>query len=169
MSSIVTGALTLKVVTPYQKEPWTNACKGGIRSALQYMGKGCFDLSETHYDTYTKSKMFKLLNVIKFNMQDALRYLVQNSCAAYRQMMAETCSITLGLDSSFEWGSDLKKSNLVPQRSPLLYIELQLTDQGATYGTNFEDIKGRDCTCLYEKKVVRMELIRVETLVENQS
>lgn len=28
----------------YLKEPWTNACKGGIRSALQYMGKGCFDL-----------------------------------------------------------------------------------------------------------------------------
>ena len=111
------------------------------------MGKGCFDLSETHYDTYTKSKMFKLLNVIKFNMQDALRYLVQNSCAAYRQIMAETCSITLGLDSSFEWGSDLKKSNLVPQRSPLLFIELQLTDQGATYGTNFEDIKGRDSNC----------------------
>ena len=32
-------------------------------------------LSETSFDTYSHSKMFKLLNVIKFNMQDALRYL----------------------------------------------------------------------------------------------
>ena len=93
MSSIVIRALTMKVVTPYQKEPWTNACKGGIRSALQYMGKGCFDLSETQYDTYTKSKMFKLLNVIKFNMQDALRYLVQNSC--HTQMFKTSFSFTI--------------------------------------------------------------------------
>ena len=28
----------------YLKEPWTNACKGGVRSALQYMGKGCYNL-----------------------------------------------------------------------------------------------------------------------------
>ena len=61
-------------------------------------------LSETSFDTYSHSKMFKLLNVIKFNMQDALRYLVENSCKQYHEMIKETCGVCVPLTSAFEWG-----------------------------------------------------------------
>ena len=105
--SQVSAATTISL---YLEDPWINQTRGGVRSALQYMGKGWFNLDEQNYATYAQSKMFKMLNVMRFNMQDALRYLVEGSCRSYLEMLEETCEPCLSIAQDFAWGQDLKNS-----------------------------------------------------------
>ena len=75
-------------------------------------------------------------------MKNIKHFKVENSCIAYHEMISETCSICLPLGPEFEWGKDLKKSTLVPQkRSPIIFIELTLTEDGGGFVTRFEDIQ----------------------------
>ena len=67
-------------------------------------------------------------------MQDALRYLVENSCKQYHEMIKETCGVCVPLTSAFEWGKGpfscqfhLKNQNFtwkMNENRPLLMVIL---------------------------------------------
>ncbi|CAG5113648.1 Oidioi.mRNA.OKI2018_I69.chr2.g7738.t1.cds [Oikopleura dioica] len=126
--------------TLYLGDPWVSAIKGGVRGALQYMGKGWFNLKENNYHTYSQSKMFLLLNVIRFNMQDALRYLVEGSCTNFVEMITDCCDPIQNIPQDFEWGPELKISNFVPERAPFLLMELQLGKEEVSYKVPYDDV-----------------------------
>ena len=136
--SQVSAATTISL---YLEDPWINQTRGGVRSALQYMGKGWFNLDEQNYATYAQSKMFKMLNVMRFNMQDALRYLVEGSCRSYLEMLEETCEPCLSIAQDFAWGKDLKNSKFVSPRAPILLMELVLGEEKAAYKTEIDAIE----------------------------
>ena len=56
------------------------------------------------------SKMKAFMEMVKFNMQDSLRYLVQDSLVNFTQMIVDACFATLHLDEEIVWGKDVINS-----------------------------------------------------------
>lgn len=58
---------------------WTDTLCKIIKKNIQKVGKGTFNLEEKVRDTYEQSKLKKILNVIKYKMQNILNELtIQN-------------------------------------------------------------------------------------------
>ena len=48
--------------------------------------------------------------MVKFNMQDSLRYLVQDSLVNFTQMIVDACYATNQIDEDIVWGKDVINS-----------------------------------------------------------
>ena len=94
--------------------------------------------------------MFKLLNVIKFNMQDALRYLVENSCKQYHEMIKETCGVCVPLTSAFEWGKgpfSWQERNFARKFTKILFKILILSENDLKTIKRFEKVHFDSTSC----------------------
>lgn len=78
-----------------------------ICSNLGRIGKGTFNLNESQWDMYTRSKMCSLMGVVRFKMQDSLRNLVQNSLLSLTHLMLDACHSVLNCPQDLVWGKDL--------------------------------------------------------------
>lgn len=97
----------------FLKDSWINTLKSGIRSCFLDFGKGWFNIKETDYSVYQISKLKKFMELVKFSMQDSLRFLVQDSLVNYTQMVVDSCWQVIDIKDTFEWPeSDLISSNL---------------------------------------------------------
>eukprot|EP00439_Symbiodinium_sp_Y106_P025971 s1194_g3.t1 len=65
------------------KEKWVNKLQKIMLQHFTNVGKGWFSIHETNPDTYRQGKMRKLLSVIRFVMQDTLRYFALDSVGHY--------------------------------------------------------------------------------------
>ncbi|KAK2152282.1 hypothetical protein LSH36_335g03002 [Paralvinella palmiformis] len=87
--------------------------------------------------------MKKFMEMVKFNMQDSLRYLVQESLVNFTQMVLDACHSTLTLTEDFSWGKDVVNSNFKPKKNALFLIDLVIDNQGVHYSTmltSFESV-----------------------------
>lgn len=91
----------------YLKDGWKLALKNAVRTCLRDVGKGWFNIHETNWNVYQVSKMKKLMERVKFNMQDSLRFLVQDSLVAFTQMIVDASKCTFDCDPEMTWGKDL--------------------------------------------------------------
>lgn len=80
---------------------------------LRDSGKGWFNIYETDYYVYSKSKLKKFLDSVKFCMQDALRYNVMSSINGFVKMIEDACIDCLNLNPAFEWSDDLRSSSIL--------------------------------------------------------
>ena len=53
----------------YLKDSWISALRAGVRTNLRDVGRGWFNLQECDWEVYQVSKLKKLVEMIKFNMQ----------------------------------------------------------------------------------------------------
>ena len=53
----------------YLKDSWISALRAGVRTNLRDVGRGWFNLQESDWEVYQASKLKKLIEMIKFNMQ----------------------------------------------------------------------------------------------------
>lgn len=90
----------------YLKDSWINTLKNGIRSCFLDSGKGWFNIKETDFSVYQISKLKKLMELVKFSMQDSLRFLVQDSLVHYTQMVVDACWQVVDIKPSFNWPDD---------------------------------------------------------------
>jgi dynein heavy chain len=58
-----------------------------IRLSLKDAGKGHYNLAESSFEAYRFSKLRRLLGLVRFSMEDSLRYLVQGSMAKFVAFM----------------------------------------------------------------------------------
>jgi dynein heavy chain len=57
------------------------------------VGKGWYNLAETNFETYRFSKLRRFLGLVRFGMEDSLRYLAEGSMAKFVAFMqVSTCS-----------------------------------------------------------------------------
>ena len=61
-------------IQTYLMQDWSHKIVSDILSCLRGHNKGAYNLEETQWDVYLVSKMRKLMNVVRFSMQDAIRY-----------------------------------------------------------------------------------------------
>uniref|UniRef100_T1J5R2 AAA+ ATPase domain-containing protein n=1 Tax=Strigamia maritima TaxID=126957 RepID=T1J5R2_STRMM len=157
----------------FLKDSWGSKIVIDIRGFIQYVGKGWFDMNETSWNIYQMSKLKKFLKVVKFMMQDSLRFLVLDSLKAFVQLITDAAKDTLMLTEKYEWGPDLKTSPFKPKRNPIFVLDLIIDNNGIRYGTEIESFqtvfvnlftKGVNATNIVEE-VERVEEVFVMTSI----
>ncbi|XP_072239156.1 dynein axonemal heavy chain 1 [Leuresthes tenuis] len=125
----------------YLQEEWTVTLGNNIRSTLCTFGKGAYNMNETRLEMYKYSKLCRLMNMVLFNMQDSVRYLVQDSLVSLTECLMETCHSVLTCPQDLVWGKNLINSPYKPKRNPLFLVDLVLDHSGVHYSTPMEDFK----------------------------
>lgn len=67
----------------FLKDKWSTALKKCIKDSLGGVGKGWFNLEEKNREVYQFSKLKKFMKMVNFMMEDALRFLVEDSTQKY--------------------------------------------------------------------------------------
>lgn len=97
-------------VQMFLKDSWISTLKVAMRSSLRDMSKGWYNLYETNWEVYLMSKLRKLMELLKYMLQDTLRFLVQDSLASFSQFISDACCSVLGCADDMVWGEDLINS-----------------------------------------------------------
>ncbi|XP_066265764.1 dynein axonemal heavy chain 1-like isoform X1 [Branchiostoma lanceolatum] len=119
----------------FLKDIWISTLRAAIRTSLRDVGKGWFNMHETNWAVYQISKLKRFMDMVKFSMQDSLRYLVQDSLVAFVQMTLDACHSVLDLQEDFAWGKDLIVSKFKPKKNALFLVDLVLDNQGVHFST----------------------------------
>ncbi|CAK0887706.1 unnamed protein product, partial [Prorocentrum cordatum] len=73
------------------KESWVVSLQKIILKNFENVGKGWFSIHESNPDTYRQGKMKKMLAVIRFMMQDTMRYFALDSIAQFCEGIEAYC------------------------------------------------------------------------------
>ncbi|NWH35887.1 DYH1 protein, partial [Chloropsis hardwickii] len=131
---------TFTQVQEFLKDTWINTIKTAIKSTLEDAGKW-FNLEESDWDAYQRSKLCKLMERIRFMLQDSLRYLVQKSLISFTQLVLDACQSVLNCSKDMEWGDDITNSPYVSQRSPLFVTHIELDSSGVLFSPSMESFE----------------------------
>eukprot|EP00794_Sanderia_malayensis_P012733 gene12733-14038_t len=128
-------------VQMFLKDSWLTTLRASVISSLRDIGKGWFNLEETNWEVYKMAKISKLMESIRFMMQDSLRYLVQFSLKAYTQMIMDACHAVMKVDDKMKWKGGVLKSPYLPKKNPLFHLDLVMDSSTVTYSTNPESFE----------------------------
>ncbi|KAM3174254.1 hypothetical protein ACTXT7_010920 [Hymenolepis weldensis] len=143
---------TFQQSSSYLKTTWIENLSRQIRLNLRESGKGWFNIYETDYYVYSKSKLKKFLDSIRFCMQDALRYNVLGSLNGFVNMIEDTCVDCLDLSKDYEWLDDLHSSRILPKNNPIFLVDLVIDSDGVHYNINLEDFD-KCCVQIFDKAI----------------
>ncbi|BBN11637.1 hypothetical protein Mp_5g13570 [Marchantia polymorpha subsp. ruderalis] len=73
------------------KESWLTLLRNIIRSSFKDAGKGWFNIKEASLEAYRASKMKRYLTMVRYIMEDALRYLVEETLERYTVFIEKQC------------------------------------------------------------------------------
>ncbi|XP_033612844.1 dynein heavy chain 1, axonemal isoform X2 [Fukomys damarensis] len=132
---------TLSQVQMFLKDSWISTLKVAMRSSLRDMSKGWYNLYESNWEVYLMSKLRKLMEMIKYMLQDTLRFLVQDSLASFTQFISDACGSVLDCPDDMAWGEDLMNSPCRPKKNPLFIMDLVLDGSGVHYSTPLEQFE----------------------------
>jgi dynein heavy chain len=96
------------------------------------VGKGWFNLQETRMELYEVSKLKKFMNVVKFMMEDSLRFLVEDSLENYVKLFEISASSQVHVKSTSE--VQVIKT-LDKKKFPLFVIDLGVIDNKIAFIT----------------------------------
>uniref|UniRef100_A0A8C4M1C9 Dynein axonemal heavy chain 1 n=1 Tax=Equus asinus TaxID=9793 RepID=A0A8C4M1C9_EQUAS len=132
---------TFSQVQMFLKDTWISTLKVAMRSSLRDMSKGWYNLYENNWEVYLMSKLRKLMELIKYMLQDTLRFLVQDSLASFSQFISDACCSVLDCTDAMVWGEDLINSPYRPRKNPLFIVDLVLDSSGVHYSTPLEQFE----------------------------
>ncbi|TMS18883.1 Dynein heavy chain 1, axonemal [Larimichthys crocea] len=127
-----------KKVQLFLSETWIEKLTEIIRSNLENIGKGWFNINETCWDTYKMSCLSRMIAMVHYKMQDSLRFLVQDSLLALTQLLLDACHSVLLCPQNLVWGNNLITSPYKPKGNPLFLVDLVLDETGVHYNTPLE-------------------------------
>lgn len=58
-------------------------CFAYCRTSFKDVGKGWYNLAESNFETYRFSKLCRFLGLVRFSMEDTLRFLAEGSMAKF--------------------------------------------------------------------------------------
>uniref|UniRef100_A0A3Q3IZZ6 Dynein, axonemal, heavy chain 1 n=1 Tax=Monopterus albus TaxID=43700 RepID=A0A3Q3IZZ6_MONAL len=123
----------------FLRETWRVTLGSSIRYNLGSMGRGAYNVNESRWDMYKLSKLYKLMTVVHFNMQDSLRYLVKDSLLSLTHLLLDACHSVLMCPEDLIWGSNLITSPYKPKKHPVFLVDLVLDQTGVHYSTPLEN------------------------------
>uniref|UniRef100_A0A8C0W387 Dynein axonemal heavy chain 1 n=1 Tax=Castor canadensis TaxID=51338 RepID=A0A8C0W387_CASCN len=156
---------TFSQVQMFLKDSWISTLKVAMRSSLRDMSKGWYNLYETNWEVYLMSKLRKLMELIKYMLQDALRFLVQDSLASFSQFISDACCSVLECTDGMVWGEDFINSPYRPRKNPLFIVDLVLDSSGVHYSTPLEQFE-TTVLSLFDKGILATHAVpQLEKLV----
>eukprot|EP00928_Gymnodinium_smaydae_P009061 TRINITY_DN13347_c0_g3_i1.p1 TRINITY_DN13347_c0_g3~~TRINITY_DN13347_c0_g3_i1.p1 ORF type:complete len:4331 (+),score=1052.12 TRINITY_DN13347_c0_g3_i1:55-13047(+) len=82
---------TISQMSHRVKDAWASKLQKIVFKNFEHVGKGWFSIHETNPDTYRQGKMRRLLAVIRFMMQDTMRYFADDSVKLYCESLQMYC------------------------------------------------------------------------------
>ncbi|XP_035886761.1 dynein heavy chain 1, axonemal isoform X2 [Phyllostomus discolor] len=156
---------TFSQVQMFLKDSWISTLKVAMRSSLRDMSKGWYNLYETNWEVYLMSKLRKLMELIKYMLQDTLRFLVQDSLASFSQFISDACCSVIDCTDDMVWGEDLINSPYRPRKNPLFIMDLVLDSSGVHYSTPLEQFE-TSLLSLFDKGILATHAVpQLEKLV----
>ncbi|XP_054832932.1 dynein axonemal heavy chain 1 [Eublepharis macularius] len=132
---------TFSQISMFLKDTWINTLKIAVRSSLRDIGKGWYNLYETKWEVYEMSKLHQLMELIKFMLQDSVRYLVQDSLVNFVQLFLDASYSVLNCPEDMIWGDDLVNSPYKPRKNPVFIVDLILDSTGVRFSTSLENFE----------------------------
>ncbi|KAH8863214.1 Dynein heavy chain 1, axonemal [Schistosoma japonicum] len=130
-----TQSMVISQVSIFLKDTWIENLRKHIRTCFRDSGKGWFNIYERDFYVYSQSKLKKFMEMIKFCMQDGLRFLIMESLTNFTIMIRDSCTACLNLPNDYTWTNDLMTSSLLPKRNPIFLVDLILDLEGPHYST----------------------------------
>ncbi|EMP33877.1 Dynein heavy chain 1, axonemal [Chelonia mydas] len=156
---------TFTQVQLFLKDTWINTLKIAVKSSLREIGKGWYNLYQSNWGVYQMSKLHKLMELIKFNLQDSVRFLVQDSLVSFTQLLLDACGSVQNCSEDMEWGGDLINSPYKPRKNPLFVVDLILDNSGVHFSTPVENFE-TSLISLFDKGILATHTIpQLETFV----
>ncbi|NXU12627.1 DYH1 protein, partial [Pardalotus punctatus] len=131
---------TFTQVQEFLKDTWIDTISTAIKSGLKDAGKW-FNLEQSDWDAYQRSKLHKLMERMRFMLQGSLRCLVQKSLISFTQFVLDACHCVLNCSEDMEWGDDITSSPYMPQRNPLFVTDIKLDMSGILFSPSVEDFE----------------------------
>ncbi|XP_061640432.1 dynein axonemal heavy chain 1 isoform X2 [Phyllopteryx taeniolatus] len=128
-------------ISLFLREAWMLTVTYSLRHNLETIGKGAYNMNETHWDMHKVSKLNKLLAVVHYNLQDTLRNLVEDSLLGLSKLILDACCSVLTCPDDLVWGGDYINSPYKPKNKPLFLVELILNETGVYYNTPLENFE----------------------------
>lgn len=94
-------------ISLFLRQAWMVKLSNSIRSNLGSIGPGWYNVNESHWETYKMSKLYRLMTVVRFSLQDSLRFLVRNSLVSLTQLVLDACHSVLTCPQDLVWGDSL--------------------------------------------------------------
>ncbi|XP_060806154.1 dynein axonemal heavy chain 1-like [Amyelois transitella] len=121
----------------YLNITWLNNCAHAIRMSFRDVGKGWYNIYEKKWEFYGVSKLSRFMQLVRFRMQYALRFCIEQSMDMFVTLCETPCLCTYWCSEDYEWDS----SDLIntPFRSPtptLFYFHLMINADGPFYTTD---------------------------------
>ncbi|XP_038627172.1 dynein heavy chain 1, axonemal [Tachyglossus aculeatus] len=132
---------TITQVQLYLKDTWISNLKLVVRNSLRDISKGWYNVRETNWEIYQLSKLHKLMELIKYNLQSTLRYLVKESLANFSQLILDACCSVLHCSEDMKWCGNLIESPYQPLKHPLFLVDLILDSTGVHFSTPLENFE----------------------------
>nr|XP_033782541.1 dynein heavy chain 1, axonemal isoform X1 [Geotrypetes seraphini]XP_033782544.1 dynein heavy chain 1, axonemal isoform X1 [Geotrypetes seraphini]XP_033782545.1 dynein heavy chain 1, axonemal isoform X1 [Geotrypetes seraphini]XP_033782546.1 dynein heavy chain 1, axonemal isoform X1 [Geotrypetes seraphini]XP_033782547.1 dynein heavy chain 1, axonemal isoform X1 [Geotrypetes seraphini] len=148
-----TQSQTFSQVQLFLKDSWIITLKNAIRASFREVGKGWYNLHETNWKVYSMSKLHQLMELIKFNLQDSLRFLVQDSLVNFTQFILDACCSVLECAEDMDWGGDLVNSPYKPRKNPIFLLDLVLDIAGVHFNVPLENFEA-SLMMLFDKGIM---------------
>ncbi|XP_040015424.1 dynein heavy chain 1, axonemal [Xiphias gladius] len=128
-------------ISLFLRESWRVILSNSLRSNLGNIGPGWYNVNESLWEMYKISKLYRLMAVVRFNMQDSLRYLVQDSLLSLTHLLLDACHSVMMCPQDLVWGKNLITSPYKPKKNPLFLVDLVLDQTGVHYTTPLENFE----------------------------
>ncbi|KAK2862487.1 hypothetical protein Q5P01_002020 [Channa striata] len=140
-------------ISLFLREAWRVNVSNSIRSNLGSIGSGSYNVNESKWEMYKISKLYRLMAVVRFRMEDSLRYLVQDSLLSMTCLVLDACHSVLKCPTDLIWGSNLITSPYKPKKNPLFLVDLVMDQTGVHYNTPPENFE-RSVVNLFDKSIL---------------
>ena len=94
-------------ISLFLREAWIVTLSNSIHHKLGTIGNGWFNVNESRWDIYKLSKLYRLMSMVRFNLQDSLRSLVRESLLGLTRLLLNACHSVLSCPRDLVWGDDL--------------------------------------------------------------
>ncbi|XP_044079595.1 dynein axonemal heavy chain 1 isoform X1 [Siniperca chuatsi] len=128
-------------ISLFLREAWMVNLSNCIRSNLGNTGLGSYNLNESRWEMFKISKLYRLMAVVHFHLQDSLRFLVQDSLISLTQLVLDACHSVLTCPQDLVWGNNLITSPYKPKKNPLFLVDLVLDPTEVHYSTPLENFE----------------------------
>ncbi|XP_075982332.1 dynein axonemal heavy chain 1-like [Anticarsia gemmatalis] len=120
----------------YLNITWLNSTAHAIRMSFRDVGKGWFNIYEKKWEFYGVSKLCRFMQLVRFRMQYALRFCIEQSMAMFVYMCETPCLCTYRCEEDYEWDPNDLINTPFRAATTLFYFHLMMSENGPYYTTD---------------------------------
>ena len=120
----------------FLKYNWNSVIATEMQVIFSDIKKGWYNMYVTDWGIYKQSKLYRMIEMVKQQMQVALRNLIEYSADEFVDLLCKPCECLFNIDNDFVWGCDLISSSFQSKCSSVFSMILNIDTNGTSYSTD---------------------------------